>query len=56
MSLLQKFKLNSYCVAGCDINVCTSGCTNIIRGFNTYKTTKMLKANCVSCKRNNDCQ
>ena len=54
MSLLNKFKTNSYCV-GCRHY---SG-TNNIRGFNgepasriTSKGTKMLKGNCVKCKRN----
>ena len=48
MSLLQKFKTNSYCV-GCRHY---SG-TNNIRGFITSKGTKMLKVSCVKCKRNN---
>ena len=38
MSLLNKFKTNSYCVGGRDY----SG-TNDIRGFITSKGTKMLK-------------
>ena len=46
MSLLQKFKTNSYCVGGRHY----SG-TNNIRGFITSKSTKMLKGNCVKCKR-----
>ena len=47
MSLLNKFKTNSYCVGGRHY----SG-TNNIRGFFTSKGTKMLKGNCVKCKRN----
>ena len=47
MSLLQKFKTNSYCVGGRHYSV-----TNNIRGFITSKFTKMLKDNCVKCKRN----
>ena len=47
MSLLQKFKTNSYCVGGRHY----SG-TNNIRGFITSKCTKMLRGNCVKCKRN----
>ena len=47
MSLLHKFKTNSYCVDGRHY----SG-TNNIRGFITSKDTKMLKGNCVKCKRN----
>ena len=47
MSLLNKFKTNSYCVGGRNY----SG-TNRIRGFITSKGTKMLKGNCVKCKRN----
>ena len=47
MSLLQKFKTNSYCVGGRHY----SG-TNNIRGFMTSKGTKMLKGDCVKCKRN----
>ena len=47
MSRLQKFKTNSYCVGGRHF----SG-TNNIRGFTTSKGTKMLKGNCVECKRN----
>ena len=46
MSLLQKFQTNSYCVGGRHY----SG-TNNIRGFITSKGTKMLKGNCVKCKR-----
>ena len=48
MSLLQKIKTNSYCVGGRHY----SG-TNNIRGFITSKGAKMLKGNCVKCKRNN---
>ena len=47
MSLLNKFKTNSYCVGGRHY----SG-TNDIRGFITSKGTKMLKGNCVKRKRN----
>ena len=47
MSLLQKFKTNSYCVRG--RHYCG---TNNIRGLITSKGTKMLKANCVKCQRN----
>ena len=47
MSLLNKFKTNSYCVGGRHY----SGTDNI-RGFITSKGTKMLKGNCVKCKRN----
>ena len=47
MSLLNKFKTNSYCVGGRHYSV-----TNNIRGFITSKGTKMLKGNCVKCKRN----
>ena len=47
MSLLNKFKTDSYCVGGRNY----SG-TNNIRGFITSKGTKMLKGNCVKCKRN----
>ena len=47
MSLLQKFKTNSYCVGG----RIYSG-TNNIRGFITAKGTKKLKGNCVKFKRN----
>ena len=44
---MSKFKTNSYCVGGRHY----SG-TNNIRGFITSKGTKMLKGNCVKCKRN----
>ena len=47
MSLLNKFKTNSYCVGGRHY----SG-TNNIRGVISAKGTKMLKGNCVKCKRN----
>ena len=47
MSLLQKFITNSYCVSGRHY----SG-TNNPRGLITSKGTKMLKGNCVKCKRN----
>ena len=45
MSPLNKFKTNSYCVGGRHY----SG-TNNIRGAS--KGTKMLKGNCVLCRRN----
>ena len=47
MSLLNKFKTNSYCVGGRHY----SG-TNNMRGFITSKGTRMLKGNCVICRRN----
>ena len=47
MSLLNKFKTNSYCVGGRH----NSGTINI-RGSITSKGTKMLKGNCVKCRRN----
>ena len=47
MSLLNKFKTNSYCVGGRHY----SG-TNNIRGVISAKGTKMLKGNCVKCIRN----
>ena len=47
MSLLNKFKANSYCVGGRNY----SGTVNI-RGAITSKGTKMLKGNCVLCRRN----
>ena len=47
MSLLNKFKTNSYCVGGRHY----SGTINI-RGFVSTKGTQMLKGNCVKCKRN----
>ena len=47
MSLLNKFKTNTYCVGGRHY----SG-TNNIRSFITSKGTKMLKGNCFKCKRN----
>ena len=47
MSLLNKFKTNSDCVGGRHYSV-----TNNIRGFFNSKCTKMLKGNCVKCKRN----
>ena len=47
MSLLIKFKTNSYCVGGRHY----SGTLNI-RGAITSKGTKMLKGNCVLCRRN----
>ena len=47
MSLLNKFKTNPYCVGGRHY----SGTVNI-RGAITSKGTKMLKGNCIKCKRN----
>ena len=47
MSLLNKFQTNSYCVGGRHY----SG-TVKIRGAITSKGTKMLKGNCVLCRRN----
>ena len=47
MSLLNKFKTNSCCVGGRHY----SG-TNNISGAITSKGTKMLKGNCVKCRRN----
>ena len=47
MSFLNKFKTNSYYVGGRHY----SG-TNNIRGFVLAKGTKMLKCNCVKCRRN----
>ena len=47
MSILNKFKTNSYCVGGRHY----SG-TVTIRGAITSKGTKMLKGNCVLCRRN----
>ena len=47
MSLLNKFKTNSYCVGGRHY----SG-TNNIRGVISAKRTKMLKGNYVNCNRN----
>ena len=47
MSLLNKFKDNLYCVGDTHY----SG-TNTISGATTSKGTKMLKGNCVKCKRN----
>ena len=46
MSLLNKFKTNSYCVGG--RHYC--GTINI-RGAITSKGTKMSEDNCVKCKR-----
>ena len=48
MSLLSKFKTNSYCVGGRHY----SGTINI-RGAITSEGIKMLTGNCVKCKRNN---
>ena len=47
MSLLNKFKINSFCVGGRHY----SG-TNNIHGFISARGTKMLKSNCVTCRRN----
>ena len=47
MSLLNKFKTNSYCVGGRHY----SGTVHI-RGALTSKGTKMLKGNCILCGRN----
>ena len=47
MSLLNKLKTNSFCVGGRHY----SGPYNI-RGFIISKGTKILKGNCVKCKRN----
>ena len=48
MSLLNKFKTNSYCVGGRHY----SGTVQYILGVITLKGTKMLKGNCVLCRRN----
>ena len=47
MSLLNKFKTKSYC----DVGRHYSGTKNI-SCFITSKGTKMLKGNCVICRRN----
>ena len=47
MSLLNKFKANSYCVGGRHY----SG-TNNIRGVISAKGTKMLRGSCTKCRRN----
>ena len=47
MSLLNKFKTNSYCVGGRH----HSG-TNNISGAITSKGTKMLRGSCTKCRRN----
>ena len=47
MSSFNRFKTNSYCVGRRHY----SGTKNI-RGVVTAKGTKMLKGNCVKCKRN----
>ena len=47
MSLLNKFKTNSYCVGGRHY----SG-TNNISGAITSKGTKMLRGSCTKCRRN----
>ena len=46
MSSFNKFKTNSYCVGGRHYIG-----TNNIRGAVTAKGTKMLKGNCIKCKR-----
>ena len=54
MSLLDRFKSNSYCVCGSHY----SGTINIRGAIGepasqiTSKGTKILKSNCVKCKRN----
>ena len=47
MSSFNKFKTNSYCVGGRHY----SG-TNNKRGVISANGTKMLKGNCIKCKRN----
>ena len=47
MSILNKFKTNSYCVGGRHY----SG-TNNISGAITSKGTKMLRGSCTKCRRN----
>ena len=47
MNISIKSKTNSYCVGGRHY----SG-TNNIRGVVSARGTKMLKCNCVKCKRN----
>ena len=47
MSLLNKFKTNSYCVGGRHY----SG-TNNISGAIASKGTKMLRGSCTKCRRN----
>ena len=47
MGFLNKFKINSYCVGGRHY----SGTVNI-RGAITSERSKMLKVNCVLCRRN----
>ena len=47
MSLLNKFKTNSYCVGSRHYIG-----TNNFHGFISAKGTKMLKCNCVKCRRN----
>ena len=47
MSLLYKFKANSFCVGGRHY----SG-TNNIRGVISAKGTKMLRGSCTKCGRN----
>ena len=48
MSLLQKFKTNSYCFGGRHYSD-----TKNIRRFITAKVTKKLNDNYTKCKRNN---
>ena len=47
MSLLNKFKTNSYCVGGRHYNG-----TNNISGAITSKGTKMSRGSCTKCRRN----
>ena len=47
MSLLNKFKTNSYCVGGRHYNG-----TNNINGAITSKGAKMLRGSCTKCRRN----
>ena len=47
MSLLNKFKTNSYCVGGRHYS-----CTNNISGAITSKGIKMLRGSCTKCRRN----
>ena len=46
MSLLNKFRTNSYCVGGRHYSS-----TNNIRGAITSKDTKMLRGSCTNCRR-----
>ena len=47
MSLLNKFKTNSYCVGGRHYSA-----TNNISGAITSKGAKMLRGSCTKCRRN----